>query len=139
MSASARRRSKTAVLREQALLAAVLSQPTLTRAAAAVGVNEKTIRRAMKRPEFSKKVAEARKAAIVSAVGSLGGLAGEAYDAIRRALTCGVPALELKAGLAVLMDGPIRGGEFLFGMEELAELREQVAKLMEQDQHEGEQ
>lgn len=133
---SARRRSKTAVLREQALLAAVLSQPTLTRAAAAAGVNERTVRRALKRPGFSKKVSEARKAAIASAVGSLGGLAGEAHDAIRRALTCGVPAVELRAGLAVLLDGPVRGGEFLFGMEELAELREQVAKLMEHDQHE---
>jgi hypothetical protein len=135
---SARRRSKTAVLREHALLAAVLSQPTLTRAAAA-GVNERTVRRALKRPGFSKKVTEARKAAIASALSSLSGLAADAHDAIRRALTCGVPAVELKAGLAVLMDGPIRGGELLFGLEELAELREQVAKLIELDQQEGQQ
>lgn len=137
---SARRRSKTALLREERLLVAVLTSPTITRAAALANVNEKTIRRAMKRPGFSKKVAEARKAAIASALSSLSGLAADAHDAIRRALTCGVPAVELRAGLAVLLDGPVRGGEFLFGLEELEELRATVAKLMEQaEQAEGQE
>jgi hypothetical protein len=126
------RRSITWKLRQEALLAAVLTSPSLAQAAAAAGVSERTIRRAMKRPGFSLRVAEARKAAIACAITSLSGLADQAHDAVRRALVCGVPAVELRAALAVLLDGPIRGGEFLHGMAELAELREQIQALMQQ-------
>ncbi len=129
---TARRKSKTAKLRQDALLAAVLSQPTLARAAAAAKVSERTVRRALKRPGFARRVTEARKAAIASAVSSLAGLAVEAHDAVKRALTCGTPAVELKAGLAILLEAPIRGGEFLLGLAELETLRATVAALVEQ-------
>ncbi|MBA4189800.1 MAG: hypothetical protein C0467_17600 [Planctomycetaceae bacterium] len=131
-----RRRSKTAKLREEALLAAVLSQPTLTRAAVAAGVSERTVRRALKRPAFARRVATARRVAIEMAVTGLSSLSGEAYDAVKRALACGIPAVELKAGLAILLEQPVRGGGFLFELNDLQRLQEQLAELIER-QREG--
>lgn len=84
------RRSITLKLRQEALLAAVLASPSLARAAKAAGVSERTIRRAMKKEAFARRVSEARKAAVAYAVGSLSGLADQAHDAVRRALSCGV-------------------------------------------------
>lgn len=133
---TARRKSKTAKLRQDALLAAVLSQPTLARAAAAAKVSERTVRRALKRPGFARRVATARRVAIEMAVTGLSSLSGEAYDAVKRALVCGVPAVELKAGLAILLEQPVRGGGFLFELNDLQRLQEQLAELIER-QREG--
>jgi len=134
---SARRRSKTAVLREQAMLAAILSQPTLTRAAAAVGLNERTLRRAMKRPGFAKRVAEARKQAVELAIGSLASLAGEAHDALRRNLGGGVPAVEVRAATAVY-GGILKGHEQLVAAKELDEVQRQLLELQAAQQQASE-
>lgn len=131
---SGRRKSTTAKLREERILAAVLSHPTITRAAKEAGVNERTIRRKLKHPGFAKRVATARRTAIEMSVTSLAGLSAEAHDAVKRALTCGVPAVELKAGLAILLDTPVRGGGFLFELNDLQRLQEQLAELLAQQQ-----
>jgi hypothetical protein len=131
------RKSKSAKLREDALLIAVLTNPTITRAASAAGVSERTMRRALKRPAFARRVAAARRTAIELAVSSLAGLSGDAHDALRRNLTCGVPAVEVRAAVEV-REGMIRGDEHLAATGELQELREDVAALLEQTkQREG--
>jgi hypothetical protein len=128
------RKSTTEKLRELQLLGALVSEPTLARAALVAKCSERTVRRALKRPGFARRVLEARKAAVESAVSSLAGLAAEAHDAVKRALVCGNAAVELKAALAILLEAPIRGGEFLFALNELKTLQEQLAELIDRQQ-----
>src|SRR3954470_2930594 len=55
--------------REAAAVEALLQQPTLARAAAVVGINERTLRRWMSSPAFRNALLEARRAAFSQAVG----------------------------------------------------------------------
>jgi hypothetical protein len=55
--------------REAAAVEALLQQPTITRAAASVGINERTLRRWMADPAFRTALLEARRAAFGQAIG----------------------------------------------------------------------
>jgi hypothetical protein len=111
-------------LREQAV-AALLTEPTLDRAARQAGVSEKTLRRWMHEDEFRAVYAAARRQALGIAVGRLQGLLAKATEAIDRALACGAPAIELRAAVAVF-EHAVRGAERL-------DLEDRIAALERRD------
>ncbi|MBY0512873.1 MAG: hypothetical protein K2P78_03060 [Gemmataceae bacterium] len=125
-----RRRRKTLIerAREFAAIFALLTHPTIAAAAAACGVGESTLRRWLTRPAFRRRLAREQQAAVQHTTTVLAGATGEALAAIRRAMTCGNPGTELKAGVAWL-DHCLRWEAARVEREELAELKQQVDEL----------
>jgi uncharacterized protein with ATP-grasp and redox domains len=111
---------------EDAALAALLSEPTIGLAAAKTGVSESTVRRWLQDAEFQARYRTARRQVVEVAVSGLQQATSEAVDALRRNLTCGVPAAEIAAAKAVI-DFAIKGVE----LTDLAERVEQLERTSE--------
>src|SRR6266571_3151056 len=87
--------------REQAI-AALLAQPTITAAASAVGVGEKTLRRWLRDPDFAAEHRAAQRQAVDLAISGLKQATGDAVATLRRNLTAGVPSVEVRAASEIL-------------------------------------
>jgi hypothetical protein len=116
--------------REQAL-AALLANPTVAEAAQAAGVGESTLRRWLADPAFRAEYRDLRRQVLETAVGQIQGGAGEAVDALRKALTSSQVANRIRAA-KVLLDYAVRGLE-LFDL--VGRIEELEAKI---DQERGE-
>jgi hypothetical protein len=86
---------------EQAIVA-LLGQPTVEKAAQAVGVNEKTLRNWMKLPAFLAAYRDARREIVEGAITRLQQLCNGAVLTLNRNLTCGTPSVEVRAAEAIL-------------------------------------
>jgi transposase-like protein len=106
--------------REQAI-AALLERPTITEAAGAVGIGEKTLRRWLAEPEFKAAYRDAREQTLSMAVGRLQALLARAGEALDRAMVCGTPSVEVRAAGIVIQEA--------FKGVELLDLAERVAAL----------
>ena len=102
-------------------LAALLSEPTIALAAEKVSVSESTLLRWLAEPSFRDRYRAARRQVVEQATARLQQATTEAVDALRRNLTCGVPASEIGAAKAVI-DVAVKGIE-------LVDLAERVAAL----------
>ncbi len=114
--------------REDAALAALLSEATIPLAAAKAGIGESTLLRWLQEPAFKAHYRAARRAVVESAVGRLQQVATQAVDALTRNLSCGIPAVEVGAAKAVL-DQAIKAVE-LVDLAERVEQLEQHAELL---------
>src|SRR5215203_4591079 len=112
--------------REEAALTALLSEPTIAKAAARAGVSESTLLRWMAEPEFKARLRAARRSVVEAAIGRLQQAAAQAVDALARNLTCGIPAVEVGAARSVL-DQAIKAVE-LVDLAERVEALEQAAE-----------
>ena len=83
-------------------IAALMTKPSVRAAAKSVGVGERTLYAWMKQPAFRRHFRDARKAVVDDSVLRLQKLTGAAVDAFKRSLTCGIPAIELKAAQLIL-------------------------------------
>jgi hypothetical protein len=88
--------------REDAALAALLSEPTLALAATKADISESTLKRWLGEPSFKARYREARHQVVEQAVAALQQAAGQAVETLRRNLTCGVPPSEIAAARAIL-------------------------------------
>ena len=86
----------------ETLIAALLTEPTHAFAAAKAGVSEATVQRWQRKPDSLTAYRLARRAVVESAVGRLQQVTGEAVEVLRRNLTCGTPAVEIRAAVAIL-------------------------------------
>jgi hypothetical protein len=111
--------------KREAVIAALLSEPSQEAAARKAGVGEATVARWLRDPFFQAAYRQARRAVLEQAVGRLQQLCGEAADALKRNLTCGQPASEVRAAVAVLEQAG-KGLEALDLLDEVAELRRQL-------------
>ena len=100
MSANVRKSAKKHGQHAQAI-AALLSTPTLEKAAAQCGVAEVTIRRWLREPAFAAAVRAAGQQLIDGAVAHLQGALLEASECLRRNLACGRPSVEVAAARAI--------------------------------------
>jgi hypothetical protein len=125
-----------AELRRNSILAALLTHATIAAAADAAKVSERTIRRYLGKPRFRALLEEARKAALESAVGSVSSLADDALAALKKNLTCGIPAAEIKAAVAIF-DVLLKGHSFLQGIEEIRELQARIDAIERGQDGEG--
>jgi len=86
---------------EQAVLA-LLEHATLKQAAAAIKVNEKTLRGWLKIPAFQGEHRAARRRIVEEGITRLQQLTTGAVLALGRNLSCGIPGVEVRAAQAVL-------------------------------------
>lgn len=91
---------KLARKQEQAIIA-LLEQATLGQAAA-VGVNEKTLRAWLKLPAFQSEYRAARRQIVEAAITRLQQLTTGAVLALNRNLSCGNPSVEVRASQIIL-------------------------------------
>ena len=82
-------------------ITALMAQPTIVRAAEVAGISERTLRRWLANPPFRRAYREECRRVLATATSRLVGLLGPATEALGRALTCGVPAVEARAALDV--------------------------------------
>lgn len=112
--------------REEAAIAALLACSTLEAAAEQAGVAGSTLRGWLREPSFQARYRVARRQVVEQAISELQQVAGEAVTALRRNLTCGVPASEIAAAKAII-DQAVKGMELLDLAAEVAELKRQRA------------
>ena len=96
-------------------------QPTITAAAAAVGIGEATLHRWLREPAFRAAYRQARRQSVESAVALLQCAGTPAVATLLRNLRCGKPAAEIRAATTIL-ELSIKGVE-------LADLVEEVENL----------
>jgi phage terminase small subunit len=88
--------------RRQRFVQALLTCPTVRKAAKAAGVAERTARTWLADPAFKAELEAARRAAMEGAVRQLSGACSRAVATLRRLLKCGHPATEARAALGIL-------------------------------------
>jgi hypothetical protein len=88
---------------QEAAIAALLAEPTIGKAAAVAGVNEKTLRRWLASgTAFLAAYRDARRQLFESAIGRLQQVSGKAVDTLERNLIAGKPADQVRAAVAIL-------------------------------------
>jgi hypothetical protein len=116
--------------KQEAAIAALLTEPTHAAAASKAGVSEPTLQRWLRDPGFSRAYRAARSAVFEVAIGKLQRIAASAADRLEANLTCGKPAAEIAAARAILEHA--RDGIELYDVvERLAALEERAEKADE--------
>jgi hypothetical protein len=116
--------------REDAALAALLAEPTITQAATKAGISESTLRGWLRDPAFQGRYRDARRQVVEQAVAALQRAASASVETLQRNLTCGVPTAEIAAAKTIF-DLALRGLELLDMAAEVAELKRQLANPIE--------
>jgi transposase-like protein len=106
-------------------LAGLLTQGTVTQAAAACGVSESTLRRWLRDAAFMDAYREARRAAVETAIGQVQRVAAAAIATLERALTCGRTADEIRAA-AIILAQAVDGVKLIDHETRLAELESRL-------------
>jgi len=88
--------------KQEAVIAALLTERTLADAAAKAGIGEATLQRWLRDKAFVKAFRAARRDLLESALTALQATTGEAIDALKRNLRCGHGGTEVKAASTVL-------------------------------------
>src|SRR5262245_53970543 len=88
--------------RQEALLVALLAEPTHQAAAARAQVSEATLRRWLRLPAFQAAYRRARRDLVEAALARLQQSAQKAVDTLERNLNCGHPGCEIRAALGIL-------------------------------------
>ncbi len=112
--------------RAELALAALLSEPTLARAAAKAGVSERTLRYWMRRPRFLRAYRRRRRQVVEAVVGRVQASMGEALDALRALLGCDGPAVRCRAALGLLEHG-LRALEWTDTLDRVEQLEKRLA------------
>jgi hypothetical protein len=84
------------------LLAALLTEPTIQAAAAEARCPLRTAHRWLVLPAFQEAYRDAQRECIRQATGQLQQATSQAVETLRRNLSCGQPAAEIRAALAIL-------------------------------------
>jgi hypothetical protein len=83
-------------------LAALLSEASIQAAAAKVGVTERTLRSWLAQPAFAAAFKDRCRAVLDTATSALRGATEGAVECLRRNLTCGKAAAEIRAAVGIL-------------------------------------
>jgi transposase-like protein len=107
--------------KQEQAIAALLSTSTVSDAARRVGVSESTLGRWLQRPEFVTLYRQHRRQLLDHSLVGLQKATGDAVETLVRNLTCGTPAVEVRAAVA-LLDLSWKGTELLDLEARVAEL-----------------
>jgi DNA-binding MurR/RpiR family transcriptional regulator len=107
----------------EAAVSALLAHDTVAGAARASGVSEATLWRWMQRSDFQQQYRAARRQLVERAIGELQAAAGEAVTALRRNLSCGNPAVEVRCAQTIL-EQSVKAVELIDMQERLEHLEE---------------
>lgn len=119
--------------KQEAVIAALLSQRTHAEAAVKAGVSEATLQRWLLLPPFKAAYRDARRQVFETALGGLQQAIGEAVDALRRSLKAKQLAQRIRAALGILQHGINAAGTLDLG-DQLAELKQQLEE-QKREQH----
>lgn len=108
--------------RQEATILALLSSPSIRKAAAKVGAQEKTVRAWMDQPEFMKAYRAARRRVMEQAVGLLQRAMGKAVQTLVKNLDAAKASDQIKAATSIL-DHAQKGDEAGALLEEVQELK----------------
>ena len=103
------------------VLAALLQYPTIAEAAKSSGIAESSIFRWLQRADFMEQYKAAQRAVVDDAIGELQGATKDAVATLRRNLSCGHSAVEVRAAQIIL--------EQSFKAIEIQELQERIERL----------
>src|SRR5262245_15378168 len=95
--------------KQEALIAALLTEPTHADAATKAGISEATLNRWLKRPGFRTAYREARRRLVESAVGRLQAASGEAVAALLEVAKNGVKDGDRVRAAVALLEHAFRG------------------------------
>jgi hypothetical protein len=113
--------------KQEALIAALLTEPTHAAAAAKAGVSEATLHRWLHLPEFQAAYRPARRGVVETAIGLLQKSTSKAVEALERNLACGHPGSEIRAALGIIGHA-VQAVELL----DLVERMEELERLMKE-------
>jgi len=102
-------------------VAALLSEPTVAAAADKAGVSERTLRGWLRQSAFQAAYQAARRQVLEGAIGRLQQAAGEAVETLRRNLSAGRPADQVRAAGLIL--------QHALGTAELLDMAERLEAL----------
>src|SRR5436305_1874677 len=87
------------------LLALGLAQgQTVSDAARAAGISERTAHRRLDDPAFNQRVDQLRSLMIARALGGMSALLADAVEAVKRNLACGIPGVEVRAAQVLIQE-----------------------------------
>lgn len=113
---------------DDALAAALAAGQTLRDAATAAGVSERTAARRAADPAFQRRVEALRAELVSAALGRLAALLSDATDALKRAVSCGKVATEVKAATAIFQQ-LLKVRDQTIPEERLAAIEEQLRQV----------
>jgi hypothetical protein len=115
--------------KQEKAIAALLSEPSIQRAAEAAKVSERTLKYWLKQPEFAREYRIARQQLVEHAVTVLQRVTSLAVVTLHRNMSCGKPATEVLAASKIL--------EHAVGGLEVFDLAQRVAELEQAIQTQG--
>jgi hypothetical protein len=121
----------------EAVIAALLTEPSHAKAAEKAGISESTLLRWLRKPAFLRVYRRVRRGILEAAIGRLQKAADRAVDALERNLTCDHPPSEIRAATAILEHAG-RGLELLDLRERLEELERLLTDKNPKEQSEHE-
>ena|SRR5271155_4435872 len=119
--------SKKLTRKQELAIQALLSEPTYARAAAKAGVDESSLYRWLKLKQFKAAYRAARREVFEGNIALLQRFGNKAVVTLVKNLTCGNPAVEVRAAGAIL-DYSEHGVEVMDLEERLAEMEERLEK-----------
>jgi hypothetical protein len=119
--------------KREAALAALLSCRTIKQAAKRAKIGERTLRGWLAEDEFRREYQAARRQALEKAVSQLHGALGQAVRTLKRRLTGGKEADQIRAALGII-DRAMSGAEMLDLAGKVAELETILRKLTDESQ-----
>jgi hypothetical protein len=118
--------------KDEALLAALLIEPTIATAAAKAGMPERTAYRRIAEPDFAQAYRTARREAVSQATARLQNAAGAAVDALASIVgDAGAPANTRVVAARVILENTLRASELEEVTARLDELEGKLAELKE--------
>jgi hypothetical protein len=121
--------------KQEALIAALLTEPTHAGAATKAGVSEATLHRWLRLPAFQTAYRQARRGIVEAAIGRLQQTAGKAVDTLDRNLACGQAGNEIRAALSIL-DHAMKAVELLDLVERVEELEHLIREGQDDERRE---
>jgi hypothetical protein len=119
------------IIQQNAVIAALLTQPSIGRAAVACGVNEKSIRTWLRERAFRKRYEAAQHEVLAVAIGALHEATGHAVETLIRHLDSRGPAgVQVRAALG-LLGCALKANEVLDLRTRLEELERRLAEREE--------
>ena len=98
--------------KQELAIAALLVEPTIEQAAAKIGVTERTLRNWLREPGFAANFKDRCRLVLDTATSMLSGATEGAVETLRRSLTCGNVAAEIRAAVGIL-DHALKAAELL--------------------------
>jgi hypothetical protein len=118
--------------KQEALIAALLTEPTHAAAATKAGVSEATLHRWLHLPAFQAAYRLARRGIVETAIGRLQQSTGKAVEALERNLACGHPGNEIRAALGIL-DHAVKAVELVDLVERVEELEHLMMEMCDDE------